>query len=114
MKKITLIISLFVFSLGFAQDGKIKGSVLDGELNNEPLAFAQVSVKGTDVEVNADLNGDYKIEIAPGTYTLVFDFVGYNTVEVKNVVVTENVIVLKNEILQAKQIANTYLASIDN
>jgi hypothetical protein len=111
MKKIALIISLFVVSLGFAQDGKIKGSVSDGEMNNEPLAFAHISVKGTDVAVNADLDGNYNIEIAPGTYTLVFDFVGYNSVEVKNVVVKENEIVLKNETLQAKQLANNYLAS---
>jgi hypothetical protein len=113
MKKIALIISLFVVSLGFAQEGKIKGSVLDGELNNEPLAFASVSVKGTEVAVNADLNGNYNLEIAPGTYTLVFNFVGYTSVEVKNVIVKENETLLKNEILQAKQMGSVYLASMD-
>lgn len=113
MKKIALIISLFFISLGFAQDGKIKGSVLDGELSNAPLAFASVSVKGTDVAVSADLNGNYNLEIAPGTYTLVFNFVGYDSVEVKNIIVKENEIVLKNETLQAKNMAGIYLASMD-
>lgn len=110
MKNIALIIGLFVVSLGFAQDGKIKGSVLDGEFNNEPLAFASISVKGTDHTVTSDLNGNYNLDVAEGTYTLIFNFVGYTPVEVKNVVVNKNEVVLKNETLQAKQLSGSTVA----
>jgi len=112
MKKVVLVISLFVVTLGFAQQGTIKGVVLDGEFNKEPLAFASVSILGTDLTVNTDINGNYSLEIDPGTYTLIFDFIGYNSTSAINLTVRDKEIVIKDEILQAKKLElNNYLAS---
>jgi len=86
MKSIAVFLFLFLTSIIFAQEGKISGHILDGEFENKPLAFVTVTVKGTNNTVSTDLNGEYVLKIAPGTYTLVFDFVGYESKEVTYVV----------------------------
>lgn len=78
-----LIIALFFSLVTFAQSkGTISGVISDKDLNNEPLAFASVAVKGTTIGVTTDLEGKYSISVAPGTYTLVVSFVGYETAEI--------------------------------
>lgn len=82
---ILLLISCF---LGYAQNGTISGKVQDKEVNNDPLPFANISIKGTTKGTTSDFDGLYQItNIEPGTYTLVFSFVGYETKEIPNVVV---------------------------
>ena len=87
-RKITQI--LFFTALGLcsffthAQNGYITGTVKDGELN-DVLPFAEVSVKETTKGSTTDFEGKYSIEIEPGTYTLVFSFVGYETKEITGV-----------------------------
>lgn len=89
-QKITFtIFLLFTFILiGNAQNGSIVGKVQDKEENNAPLPFANISIKGTTKGTTSDFDGLYQLnDVAPGTYTLVFSFVGYKTQEVENVVV---------------------------
>jgi TonB-dependent receptor len=88
-QKITLTILLFfTFIIGYAQNGSIVGKVQDKEANNDPLPFANVAIKGSTKGATTDFDGLYQIaDVAPGTYTLVFSFVGYKTQEVPNVVV---------------------------
>ncbi len=93
MKNIHQLISLFFFflavSITVAQTGKIAGTVIDGEFS-EPMAFANILVKGTTQGTTSDFDGKYEIDLEPGTYTLVFSFVGYTTVEVSDIVVVAN------------------------
>ena len=57
-------------------------------MNNEPLPFATVQLKGTSKGATTDFDGLYSIDnIDPGTYTVVFSFVGYETLEVPDVTV---------------------------
>lgn len=74
-----------------AQDqktGSIAGKLSDREMNGEPLPFANVIIKGTSKGTTSDYDGMYILEnMEPGTYTVVFSFVGYETLEVPNVVV---------------------------
>ncbi|AXG68399.1 TonB-dependent receptor SusC [Kordia sp. SMS9] len=88
-QNITLTILLFfTFVIGFAQNGSIVGKVQDKEVNNDPLPFANVTIKGTSKGTTSDFDGLYELkDVAPGTYTLIFSFVGYKTQEVENVVV---------------------------
>lgn len=65
--------------------GKIEGVVLDNEVYNEPLAFATISVKNTDFETNSDLKGAFSFRLKPGKYTLEVQFLGYATIELRNV-----------------------------
>ena len=55
---------------------KLAGNVIDGEFV-EPLAFANILVKGTTIGTTSDFDGKYQLELEPGTYTIVFSFVGY-------------------------------------
>ncbi|WP_438973822.1 TonB-dependent receptor domain-containing protein [Polaribacter sp.] len=79
---------LFLVSINsFSQS--ISGLVMDGEFN-EPLPFANVLIKGTTQGTTTDIDGKFLIKTSPGTYTLVFSFLGYATTEISGVVVTEN------------------------
>ena len=86
-----LFYKLFFFfpAVVFAQEGgSVAGKLTDSDYNNEPLAFANVHIKGTTKGVTSDFDGLYSIEnIKPGTYTLVYSFLGYETVEIPNVTV---------------------------
>lgn len=74
---------LFLFSaLSWAQNGTVSGIILDKEYNNEPLAFANISVKGTKYGSSTDMDGKYSISLKPGSYTLIVAFLGYETAEI--------------------------------
>lgn len=58
--------------------GSVDGKILDGELYNEPLLMATVSLQNTDLSVQSNFNGNFEItDIAPGSYTLLVRFLGY-------------------------------------
>ena len=91
MKKfLTLFLFFVTVTLTAQESGSIEGMVLDNEINNEPLAFATVTVKGTDMRTTTDLDGIHRLKINPGKYTLVFNFPGYQKVEVPNIIVKED------------------------
>lgn len=85
----------------FSKNGKIEGVVLDNEENNEPLAFVTISVKNTEVETTSNIDGSFSINLKPGKYTLVYQFIGYKTVEIENVTVVSNSGTIKNQVLNA-------------
>jgi hypothetical protein len=86
--------------LSFAQNtGSISGNVLDLESENMPLAYAKVMVKETGAETMSDDKGVFKFEnLAEGTYTLVFSFVGYETKTTETKVVNNKVTNVKQQI----------------
>jgi hypothetical protein len=69
-----------ILSINFADGKDVVGKVIDEEFN-ETMPFANVLVKGTNIGVTTDFDGNYSINVDPGTYTLVFSFVGYRTKE---------------------------------
>ncbi|SHI46359.1 TonB-dependent receptor [Flavobacterium terrae] len=78
-----LTILFLLFSLiTFAQKTSVSGVVSDKDLKGEPLPFANVSIKGTTQGASTDIDGKYAIEVAPGTHTIVFSFLGYESKEV--------------------------------
>ena len=88
MKSLFLtLISLVCFSISAQDTGAISGLLTDKEFNNEPLAFANVLIKGTSKGTTSDFDGKYLLEILdPGVYIVQFSFVGYQTVEVETTV----------------------------
>lgn len=59
------------------QDGLIKGRVFDA-INNEPLPFANVVIKGTSNGTTTNAEGEYQLKVEPGLYNVEASFVGYN------------------------------------
>lgn len=89
MRKFCTVIALFILGLNFAQEtGTIAGTLLDKEVNNQPLPFANIVVLGTTLGTSSDFDGKYEIPNVPaGTYTLEFSFTGYETLRIPDVVI---------------------------
>ncbi|MFS4482415.1 carboxypeptidase-like regulatory domain-containing protein [Hyunsoonleella sp. 2307UL5-6] len=87
-----LFCSITVFS--YSQNtGSVVGKLTDKEYNNEPLAFANILVKGTTKGTTSDFDGLYEIaNLDPGNYTLIYSFVGYETQEIPVIIVAGKVI----------------------
>jgi outer membrane receptor protein involved in Fe transport len=91
MKKVLLVTALLYLGIVQGQEpaiGSIVGKLMDKELQGESLPFANVIIKGTSTGTTSDINGLYSLsDLKPGNYTIVFSFIGYETLEVPNVVV---------------------------
>ncbi len=87
MKNLQLnFIFLLFTSFIFSQSGKVTGVIMDGEYD-EPMAFANVIVKGSTTGTTSDFDGKYSLDLEPGKYTLTFSFIGYQTIEVSEVLI---------------------------
>ncbi len=84
MKLKLIVIFLLLNVIGLAQNkGTITGTLTDKDLNNEPLPFANIVIKGTAIGVTTDETGKYTIKVDPGNYTIQFSFLGYEAIEEK-------------------------------
>ena len=82
-----------------AQTGTIRGFVYD-KATGEPVIFTNVILKGTTTGAATDVNGYYSIsKIAPGTYTLMVTYLGYDTL-------TKVVSVARDQIITEKLFLN--------
>ncbi|MEJ2112535.1 MAG: carboxypeptidase-like regulatory domain-containing protein [Flavobacteriaceae bacterium] len=90
MRPFFLLIAILFSGFCFGQStGSIAGMVLDGEMDNSPLILANISVEGTSITSTSDENGYFYFEnIEKGTYTLQFNFVGYESKELEVQVVS--------------------------
>src|SRR5437868_1388769 len=73
MKIFSLLAFLFITTTSY-------GTILSGNISddkNKPLAFASVFIKGTTNGVTANVEGNYTLQLAPGNYEIVFQYVGY-------------------------------------
>ena len=72
-----------------AQSGKLSGTITDEA--GEPLPGATALIVGTTLGAAAGVNGEYTIlQVPPGTHTVRFSIVGYQTQLVENVLVSSN------------------------
>ncbi|WP_196886930.1 TonB-dependent receptor [Aureivirga sp. CE67] len=81
MKKFLFVFISLLSISAFAQKATIIGTVLDKDMNNEPMAFADVTIQGTTIGSSTDIDGHYTLQVDPGTYTVVFSFMGYETIK---------------------------------
>ena len=89
MKLKFLFFGLLLSMISFAQNSaKVSGIITDKD-SKQPVSFVSISLKGLMNNAESDLNGNYEITMKPGTYTIVYAFIGYKTTE-KQVTVTDN------------------------
>lgn len=86
------------------RNGEIEGAVFDGENENEPLIFAEVFVKETNMAVVTEIDGSFKLSLKPGRYSLLFSFIGYKSIEIKSIEVSSSSTIKLNQILNALKI----------
>lgn len=90
MKRI-IIFTLFLnsaalFAQGQTSSGTIAGKLVDMGMNEEPLPFANVLIKGSTKGATTNLEGRFQIkDLDPGIYTLTVSYVGYDSREISNV-----------------------------
>ncbi len=98
-----LIFSIFSLQL-FA--GGIRGTIKDEK--GEALPFATIYIKSQGTGTTTNVEGNYSINLSPGTYECLFQYLGYQsllkTVTVKSSGYTELNVNLKQEILDLKMI----------
>ncbi len=85
MRLFLLSLSIFLFQHISAQ--KIYGTVFNS--NGDLLPFASITIKGTTKGTSANDKAKYALNIAPGTYTIVCQTLGYTSSE-KKVTVTND------------------------
>ena len=82
MKKLIIITLLSLCNFAFSQNkGTVSGTLTDKEMNGEALPFANIFIKGTSIGGTTDMDGKYTINPPIGIQTIVFSFIGYQTVE---------------------------------
>jgi hypothetical protein len=84
MKELALVFSLLFTGLLFSQhEGSVAGTILDKEMNNEPMLFANVQLKNTSKSIQTNFHGNFEIrDIKAGDYILVVTYLGYETLEI--------------------------------
>ncbi len=75
----SVIICVFLYTSGYAQEKTVTGIVTDQ--SNLPIPGVNVIIKGTLQGISTDFDGKYGISTTPGQ-TLVFSYLGYKTKEI--------------------------------
>ncbi|MCJ8211808.1 TonB-dependent receptor [Mucilaginibacter sp. RS28] len=84
---LTLLITCFSISEVFSQTaGKITGKITDRK-TGEALIGATILIQGTTKGAATNVNGSYVLSAAPGTYTLLVRYIGYDNKSISEVVV---------------------------
>ena len=88
MKSI-LIILLSISSLTiFMSKTAIKGKVTDAQ-SGDPLVGAVITIKGTSIGAQTDVDGNFELKVKPGTYRLLCTLIGFQQKESKEINVAE-------------------------
>ncbi len=90
---IKIIIIPFIVLLTFglqAQNGQVKGIIRDSG-NNEPLAFANIFIEGTQIGATSDLDGNFLFTgLEPGYIKLVGSYLGYTTKTSEDILISNS------------------------
>ena len=101
IKWICLFILLTVFARA-GETGKLAGRLYDAK-SGDPLIGANILIEGTSLGATTDMDGEYFIiNIPPGTYTVKFMYIGYQTVIKTGVLVSTDLTTKLNARLSEK------------
>lgn len=78
---ISLAVILIVSGEAFGQELRITGRVISGE-DRDPMIGVNIVVAGTDMGTTTDSDGRYVLDAVPPDASLVFSYIGYQTVEI--------------------------------
>ncbi|MCV9386374.1 DUF5686 and carboxypeptidase regulatory-like domain-containing protein [Reichenbachiella ulvae] len=79
-----------------ASAGTISGTITNQD--DEALPYASLYIAGTTIGTTSNIEGKYTLQLKPGNYTIVFQYVGYKK-EVRNLQITDSETIL-NVVMQ--------------
>jgi len=88
----------------------VKGKILD-EKTGDPLAYVNVGVRDTSIGTFSDENGEFKLELPKGNFTLIISLVGYEKKEYQVSLDGEKPVFLEVNMVNATQELNTVVVS---
>ena len=97
MRILFLILFSSVAILSTAQNGKIRGTVFDDK-TGETLVGVAILIKGTTNGTSTDLDGQFTLDVAPGTYNLQISYISFQTLSIENLTVKAGEVTLPGEI----------------
>jgi TonB-dependent receptor len=85
------VILLFIVQLSFAQNGKIRGKIIDGN-TGKPAISATIKISGieTNFGIMSDLDGNFTFNVKEGSYDLDVSLIGFGNTKITNIIVTQN------------------------
>lgn len=99
MKNLIFITLFTLCNFAFSQNkGTVSGKLTDKEMNGEALPFANVFIKGTTIGATTDMDGHYSLNVPAGNQTIVFSFIGYQTIEKEIIVKAGETLVINQEL----------------
>ena len=111
IKVLVFLLSCVVLPLCAQYDAHITGHVLD-ERTGEHLPYVNVQLKGTDKGTVTDETGHYLLKDLPiGKQTVVFSYVGYETLELPVTLVQDKTIELKATIREVSHELNSVVVT---
>ncbi|HOY38941.1 MAG: carboxypeptidase-like regulatory domain-containing protein [Bacteroidales bacterium] len=115
LRKVLLSVGMvFVFFAAMSQNGTMKGFVYD-KATGEACIFANVSIQGTNLGAATDVNGYFSInQIPAGKHTVIFTYVGYDSVAIdidmvagklisEKVYMTKSAVLLQETVISAER-----------
>ena len=106
---LALVVGLLAPSMASAQqESVLQGKILDAT-TGEPLIGAQVVISGTEQGTVTDVDGHYRLQVAPGTYSIDVQYLGYASKTVTGISVGAGIstfqdVALESEVIQAEGI----------
>jgi outer membrane cobalamin receptor len=76
IRSLLLLFPILLSIFSFAQTATLKGVVVDGNTNETLIGVTVVIVDGPGIVTNLD--GEYSLKISPGSYEVVYRYVGYD------------------------------------
>lgn len=100
LKASLVIASLFLVFSVTAQNGTIRGTIVDAG-TGEPLIGVSISVDNTEFGAVTDFDGNFDISLKEGTYQLSLTYISFNTLVIEDVNVRKgNVTLLDNLVME--------------
>lgn len=105
-KTLLLLLTQLFFAAAFCQQYTISGKITDAQ--GKPVPFTSIYIKNTTQGTSANDKGLYQFRVNPGTYDVVYRFVGFKEKVEQLSVLNENLqhdVMLDTEIYQLKEVS---------
>lgn len=114
MKRLLTLAALLFSTLAAFADGTVTGQIADAK-TNEPLIGVPVKVKGTTTGAVTDVDGNFTLPLAAGTYELEIAYIGYDPKIIGDVEVKDGETITLNttlaETIKTKEIGEVTVRS---